>query len=107
MINFAVMSKRIKKLNFWMRRKSHFTLFVVGSVIVLVLFFNEDTSMKLNLQYQDQIKELKTQIKECNDSAEWYRSRREALYIDRENLEHVVREQYHLQRPTEDVYLIK
>ncbi len=101
------MSKRIKKLNFWFRRKSHFTLIVVGTVVVLVLFFNEETSMKLNMQYEEEIKDLKRQIKECEDSAEWYRSRREALYINSEDLEHVVREQYHMQRSTEDVYLIK
>ncbi len=97
------MSKRIKKLNFWVRRKSHFTLIAVGSVVVLLLFFNEDTNMK----YQEEIKSLKRQIRECEDSAEWYRTRREALYISAEDLEHVVREQYHMQRPSEDVYLIK
>lgn len=63
--------------------------------------------MKLNMQYQEEIKDLKRKIKECEDSAEWYRSRREALYINPEDLEHVVREQYHMQRSTEDVYLIK
>ncbi len=101
------MSKRIKKLNFWIRRRSHLTLIAVGSAVVLVLFFNEDTSMRLNMQYQEEIKDLKCQIRECEDSAEWYRSRREALYIDTEDLEHVVREQYHMQRSTEDVYLIR
>ena len=101
------MSKRINKLNFWVRRKSHFTLVAVGSVVVLLLFFNEDTSVKLNMKYQEEIKSLKRQIRECEDSAEWYRTRREALYISAEDLEHVVREQYHMQRPSEDVYLIK
>ena len=96
------MSKRIKKLNFWVRRKSHFTLIAVGSVVVLLLFFNEDTSVKLNMKYQEEIKSLKRQIRECEDSAEWYRTRREALYISAEDLEHVVREQYHMQRPSED-----
>lgn len=94
-------------MNFWVRRKSHLTLIVVCSLMVLVLFFNDDTSMKLNMQYQEQIKNLKREIRACEDSAEWYRARREALYINSEDLEHVVREQYHMQRPTEDVYLIK
>mgnify|MGYP007025186921 FL=1 len=79
----------------------------MGSVVVLLLFFNEDTSVKLNMKYQEEIKSLKRQIRECEDSAEWYRTRREALYISAEDLEHVVREQYHMQRPSEDVYLIK
>lgn len=102
-----MMSKKVKKLNFWMRRKSNITLIAVGSVMVLLLFFNEDTSMKLNMQYQQQIKDLKKEIRVCEDSAQWYRARREALYIDTEDLEHVVREQYHMQRSSEDVYLIK
>ncbi|MBD5197188.1 MAG: hypothetical protein K2G53_09595 [Muribaculaceae bacterium] len=101
------MSKNIKKLSFWMRRKSHLTLIAIGTVVVLLLFFNEETSLRLNLEYQEQIKTLKRQIRECEDSAAWYRARREALYINTEDLEHLVREQYHMQRPTEDVYVIK
>ena len=101
------MSKKLKRLNFWVRRKSHLTLIAVGSVVVLLLFFNEDTSMKLNMKYQTEIKELKRRIRECEDSAQWYKNRREALYISAEDLEHVVREQYHMQRSSEDVYLIK
>ena len=101
------MSKNIKKLSFWMRRKSHLTLIAIGTVVVLLLFFNEETSLRLNMEYQEQIKNLKRQIRECEDSAAWYRARREALYINTEDLEHLVREQYHMQRPTEDVYVIK
>ncbi len=102
-----MMSKKIKKLNFWMRRKSHLTLIVIGTAIVLLLFFNEETSMKLNMEYQEQIKTLKKEIRECEDSAAWYRARREALYINPEDLEFLVREQYHMQRSSEDVYIIK
>lgn len=102
-----MMSKRIKKFNFWLRRKSHITLIIVGSVIVLVLFVNDETSMRLNMQYEEQIRGLKREIRAAEDSAAWYRSRREALHIGTEELEHVVREQYHMQRSSEDVYLIK
>lgn len=107
MINFArMLVRKLKRWNFFVRRKSHLTLFIVGGASILLLFFNEDTSMKLNLKYQDEIKRLKKEIRQCNDSAEWYRSRREALYIGTEELEHVVREQYHMQRPSEDIYLL-
>lgn len=101
------MSGKIKKMNLWVRRRSHLTLIVVGTVVVLLLFFNEETSLKLNMEYQEQINDLKREIKECEDSAAWYRARREALYIDPEDLEYLVREQYHMQRPSEDVYVIK
>lgn len=101
------MSGKLKRWNFWFRRKSHFALLAIGSLMVLILFFNEDASMKLNMEYQEQIKQITKEIKQCEDSAAWYRARREALYIGTEELEHVVREEYHMQRATEDVYLIK
>ncbi len=75
--------------------------------MVLLLFFNEDTSMKLNMQYQEEIRTLTREIQECRDSAAWYRSRREALETGTEELEHIAREEYHMQKPTEDVFLIK
>lgn len=101
------MGKKLKRINFFLRRKSHITLLVVGTFVVLLLFFNEDTSMKLNLQYQEEIRRLKKEIQECEDSAAWYRARREALMTGTEELEHVVREQYHMQRGSEDLYLIE
>ena len=102
-----MLGKKVKKWNFYVRRKSHFALLIIGSAFVLLLFFNEETSMRLNMEYQEEIKRLKSEIKQCQDSAAWYRQKREALFIGTEELEHVVREQYHMQRPSEDVYLIK
>ncbi len=101
------MGKKIKRMHFFVRRRSHLTLLVVGGVMVLLLFFNEDTSMKLNMQYQKEIADLKREIKECEDSAAWYRAQREALLTGTEELEHVVREQYHMQRPSEDLFIIE
>lgn len=98
---------KVKKLDFWVRRRSHIMLLLIGSVVVLVLFFNEDTSLKLNMQYEEEIRQLRSEIKVCKDSAEWYRSRREALETGNDELEHIAREEYHMQRPTEDVYVIK
>lgn len=59
------------------------------------------------MEYQQEIKALQEEIQQCKDSAEWYRARSEALRTDADALEHVVREQYHMQRPSEDLYLIK
>ncbi len=101
------MSRRIKKMNFWVRRRSHLALLVIGSVVVLLLFFNEDASMRLNMQYQEKIRQLSLEIRECEDSAAWYKARREALFIGTDELEHVVREEYHMQKPGEDVFIIK
>lgn len=97
----------LKRMNFWVRRKSQFALIALGLLIFLLLFINEDASLKLNYEFQEKINELKAGIKENEDSAAWYRARREALSVGTEELEHIAREEYHMQRPTEDVYIIK
>lgn len=100
------MSGKIKKMNFWVRRKSHILLILVFGAVVGVLFLNDDTSVELNMQYQEEINSLKRQIRQCNDSAEYYRARREALITGTEELEQIAREQYNMQKPSEDVFVI-
>lgn len=101
------MSAKIKKFNFWLRRKSHLPLLVLGTIVVLVLFCNDETSLALNMQYEREINRLSLEIKECRDSAAYYRQQRESLLHDSEDLEHLARERFHMQRPTEDVYILK
>ena len=101
------MSAKLKKMSFWVRRKSHLPLLVIGSLVVLLLFFNDETSMALNMKYEKEINKLSLQIKECKDSATYYRLQREAILHDTEDLEHLARERFHMQRPTEDVFLLK
>lgn len=101
------MGAKLKKFNFWLRRKSHLPLLLVGSLVVMLLFFNEDVSMSLNMEYEKQINQLTLEIQECKDSAAFYRSQREALIHDSEDLERLARERFHMQRPTEDIYIIK
>lgn len=101
------MSKTIKKANFWVRRRSHLPLIAICTLVVLVLFFNEDTSIALNMEYDKEINELTQEIEQCRDSAAYYRSQREALIHGEDNLEHLAREKFHMQRPSEDVYILK
>lgn len=101
------MSGKIKKLNFWVRRRSHIALFLILGMVVLLLFFNEETSYKLNMEYQEQINALQREIKICEDSAAYYRARREALVTGTDDLEHIAREEYHMQKATEDVFVLK
>lgn len=75
--------------------------------MVLVLFFNDETSLALNMKYEKEINSLTMQIKECRDSADYYREQREAILHDSEDLERMARERFHMQRPTEDVYILK
>lgn len=101
------MSGNLKKMNFWVRRRSHIALTLILGVVVLLLFFNEDTSYRLNMEYQEEINALKREIKECEDSAAYYRARREALMTNTEDLEHIAREEYHMQKNSEDVFILK
>ena len=98
--------KKTKKMSFWMRRRSHIAPLLIGSLVIALLFFNEDTSWKNNMKYQAQINSLQEEIKACNDSARWFRERREQLLTGNEELEQIAREEYHMQKPTEDIYLL-
>ncbi len=101
------MGKKLKKLSFWVMRRSHLPVIIIGGLIVALLYFNEDTSVKLNMEYQNKINELQRLIKLNEDSAEYYRQRRHAIETGQADLEEVAREQFHMQRPSEDIYLIK
>ena len=59
------------------------------------------------MEYEKEINRLKLEIQECKDSAAFYRAQREAIIHDSEDLEHLARERFHMQRPTEDVFIIK
>lgn len=98
--------KRIKKASFWVRRRSHLPVLLIGGAMVLLLFFNEETSVKLSMEYDREILSLRNEIKENLDSAAYYRQRREALEQEDNDLEHLAREQYHMQRPGEEVFLL-
>lgn len=101
------MSKKIKKANFWVRRRSHIPLIAIGVLVVMVLFLNDDASISLNMEYQREINRLTKEIAECRDSAAFYRHQREAIVHGEEDLEHIARENFHMQRPTEDVFILK
>ena len=59
------------------------------------------------MEYQEQIKALNEEIKTCNDSAEYYRVQRQQLLTGTEELEQLAREEYRMQKATEDVFIIK
>ena len=101
------MSDKIKKLNFWVRRRSHLAVIAIGSLVIALLFLNEDASWEHNMEYQEQIKALNEEIKTCNDSAEYYRVQRQQLLTGTEELEQLAREEYRMQKATEDVFIIK
>lgn len=62
--------------------------------------------MTQNLEYDKEISRLKSEIRLNRDSMEYYRSRRIGIEKGKADLEYMAREQFRMQRPTEDVYII-
>ncbi len=90
----------------WCKRYLSFTLFICIAFVVYMLFFNDD-SLKQRLAYDEEIKSLKEQIKDNQDSLEYYKEKLQMLNTDPETMERIVREYYHMQRKNEDVYVFE
>lgn len=98
--------KKITKAGFWIRRKSHIPLILIGGLIVGTLYFDEETSVKLNMEFDREIQRLNKEIALNRDSARYYRECREGIERDKADLEYMAREQFRMQRPTEDVFYL-
>lgn len=90
----------------WVKRYITIPLLIAVAYIVFVLFFNENSYFK-SMEYQAEIDRLEAEIKENNDTMLYYRRLNSSLSSSREELERIVREEYHMQRPNEDVYVVE
>lgn len=90
----------------WTRRYITLPLLIAVAYIVFVLFFNENSYFK-SMEYQEEIDRLEAEIKENNDTMLHYRQLNASLSSSPAELERIVREQYHMQRPNEDVYIFE
>lgn len=79
---------------------------LIGVFFVGLLLLNDDASFTQSMMYEKEIVRLKKEIKETKDSAAYYRERRIAIERGDDALEFIAREQYHMKRPTEDVFLL-
>lgn len=95
----------MEKTGFWRKRRGAIPFIVIATVIVAVLFLNEETSVQTNMKYDSLIGDLKSEIQMNKDSAAYYKARRKAIEDGESDLEHLAREQYHMQKPTEDIYI--
>lgn len=97
--------KTLKEIFSWCRRYFSFTLVIVAVFVVFILFFNEHSVMK-TYEYNRRIEALKAEIKLNRDSIKYYREHNARLRTDPRTMEKIVREQYHMQREDEDVFII-
>lgn len=100
------MSSFSKKTVYWFKRCLNVPLFLIGIFFVGLLLLNDDASFSQSMQFEQEIVQLKQEIKSCNDSAGYYRARRLAIERGDDALEFLAREQYHMKRPTEDVFIL-
>lgn len=90
----------------WCRRYLSGMLLLVVAFVLFVLFFNDNSIMK-SYQYNREIERLKAEIKTNEDSLAHYLRLNRSLETDPATMERIVREQYHMQRPGEDVYVFE
>ena len=90
----------------WMRRYLRPGFMITTAIIAFVLFFN-DNSLLTTYEHEQEINRLRTEIKENRDTLRYYEALNRALDTDIETMERIVRERYHMQRPTEDVYVFE
>lgn len=95
----------MEKQGFWRRRRGAIPFIVIATIVVAVLFLNEETSVKTNMEYEARIDELRSEIRHNRDSAEYYRAHRLAIENGESDLERLARERYHMQKPSEDVFV--
>lgn len=81
-------------------------MLIIGGIIIGALYLDDETSVKLNMEFDRKINALKKEIALNHDSARYYRERREGIERGKADLEHMAREQFHMQRPTEDVFIL-
>lgn len=99
------MEKQHKKSS-WIKRYIKPTFLLVAGYIAFVLFFNENSIAK-SIEYDQVIDSLKHEISIYQDTIRHYIRLNERLNNDYEAMEQVVREQYHMNRVNEDVYVFE
>lgn len=90
----------------WCRRYISLMFLAILAFVLYVLFFNENSYGRLH-ELNTQIKELRTEIKNNRDTMEHYFKKNRMLDTDPAEMERIVREQYHMQREGEEVYVVE
>lgn len=88
----------------WCRRYISLMFLVILAIVLYVFFFNENSYGRLQ-ELNGRIKEIKADIRDNRDTMDYYIELNRRLDTDPREMERIVREQYHMQRPSEDVYI--
>ncbi|MBQ1932664.1 MAG: septum formation initiator family protein [Muribaculaceae bacterium] len=100
------MKETLVKIYRWCRRYISLTLIIVVTYVVYMVFFDEHSVLE-KMKLEEEVKELKIQIKHYTDSLNYYTKQFQLLNTDVETMEKIVRENYHMQHPDEDVFVFE
>ena len=89
----------------WLKRYVSLPLLIVVAFLAYLSFFNEN-SMARGLDLSLQSRSLQREIAAYEDTLQLYQQLNSRLDTDPRELERIVREVYHMQRPSEDVYVV-
>ena len=95
----------VKKTS-WLRRYVALSTVLGLALIAYIVFFGEK-SVTQRIEYQRTIDSLEVCLRAQQDSLEYYRDLNRRLSTDPALMEQVVREQYNMNRPNEDVYVFE
>jgi cell division protein FtsB len=98
------MKKQISDSFHWCRRYLSGMFLLIIAYILFLCFFSDNSIFK-TYRYSKEIERLKADIKANEDSLDRYVKLNRDLDTDPVTMERIVREQYHMQRPGEDVYV--
>ncbi|MCM1292019.1 MAG: septum formation initiator family protein [Bacteroides sp.] len=84
----------------------NFSLITIVAVLTYILFFT-DTSVQTTYYYERQADDIQREIRLEQDSLQYYRDLNRQLASDPSTVEKEARQKYHMQRPHEDVYVIR
>lgn len=88
----------------WLKRYVSLPLLAVIAFMAYVLFFNENSIWR-SMELSHDKRQLEAKIAMYEDTLQLYTRLNARLDKDPAELERLVREQYHYQRPSEDVYV--
>lgn len=100
------MNRKLTDLRHWCRRYFSFTLLGVAAAVVFVVFLNDNSLMRTH-ELESEIERLQAEIRDYRDTLTHYQQLNTRLETDAQTMEKIVREQYHMQRTGEDVYLFE
>jgi len=92
---------------FYKRYLAHRISWLLAAALFVYLFILNDNNLYQRYQYDQKIQRLEQEIKDYEEELRRNRLRLQELQMDKDGLERFAREQFHMKRPNEDLFLIK